>query len=160
MRRYVQPSTHGRHPAYVSTWQTDTPLASFLQPRMFSGSCHCALRDPCSMFVLVLCFLGTYCDYYPRAPERFLSTHQWLLSIFVVCVCGCVGVGVGECAASEVRAVLEDPAADSLESTTPSFWLMVAALKKFVVSYRVTAAASPVQGLAHSHVACGDSRLD
>jgi hypothetical protein len=95
MRRYVQPSTHGRHPAYVSTWQTDTPLASFLQPRMFSGSCHCALWDPCSMFVLVLCFLGTYCDYFPRAPERFLSTHQWLLSIFVVCVCGCVGVGVG-----------------------------------------------------------------
>jgi hypothetical protein len=73
-----------------------------------------------------------------------------------VWVCGC---GCG-CAASEVRAVLEDPAADSLESTTPSFWLMVAALKKFVVSYRVTAAASPVQGLAHSHVACGDSRLD
>jgi hypothetical protein len=32
--------------------------------------------------------------------------------------------------------VLEDPASESLESTTSSFWLLVAALKKFVVSFR------------------------
>ena len=37
-------------------------------------------------------------------------------------------------AASEVRDILEDPASDNLESNTPSFWLLVAALKKFVVS--------------------------
>lgn len=41
--------------------------------------------------------------------------------------------GVCACSASEVRSILEDPAADSLESSTPKFWLMVAALKKFVV---------------------------
>lgn len=34
--------------------------------------------------------------------------------------------------------MLEDAAADSLEATTPSFWLLVAALKKFVVSLRAS----------------------
>lgn len=36
-------------------------------------------------------------------------------------------------AAAEVRAILEDPQADSLSPSTPDFWLMVAALRKFVV---------------------------
>lgn len=34
----------------------------------------------------------------------------------------------------EVRAVLDDPMADALEPSTPSFWLLVAALKKFVAN--------------------------
>eukprot|EP00878_Enallax_costatus_P029071 GHUV01031460.1.p3 GENE.GHUV01031460.1~~GHUV01031460.1.p3 ORF type:complete len:113 (+),score=24.84 GHUV01031460.1:420-758(+) len=38
-------------------------------------------------------------------------------------------------AASEVRAILEDPKADNLESSTPDFWVMVAALRRFVVSW-------------------------
>jgi hypothetical protein len=38
------------------------------------------------------------------------------------------------CAASEVRAILEDPKAQNLEPSTPDFWLLVAALRKFVVS--------------------------
>lgn len=45
----------------------------------------------------------------------------------------CISAG-GCTAASEVRAILEDPAADNLDSSTPNFWLLVAALKKFVVS--------------------------
>lgn len=36
--------------------------------------------------------------------------------------------------ASEVRAILEDPQAENLEPSTPDFWLMVAALRRFVVS--------------------------
>lgn len=36
--------------------------------------------------------------------------------------------------ASEVRSILEDPAADSLDSSTSNFWLLVAALKRFLVS--------------------------
>eukprot|EP00878_Enallax_costatus_P020102 GHUV01021234.1.p1 GENE.GHUV01021234.1~~GHUV01021234.1.p1 ORF type:complete len:521 (+),score=136.35 GHUV01021234.1:1712-3274(+) len=35
---------------------------------------------------------------------------------------------------SEVRAILEDPKADNLESSTPDFWVMVAALRRFVAA--------------------------